>query len=131
MSNASNEGTGFLVVRVSSARGAIPLDGATVSIRGSNKEQSGIIYSVETDESGLTPRLPLPAPPRELSQSPNDSVPYSLWSIDVFKKGFITAHYSGVPIYSGITSIQSAELIPLTEGFEPSERFNESETPNL
>lgn len=131
MNDQSTENIGYLVIRVSTARGAIPLENATVSVRGSQKEDSGIFYSVETDSSGLTPRFALPAPPRALSQTPNDSIPYSLWNIDVFKKGYITARFSGVPVYSGVTSIQNAELIPLTEGYEPSERISESETPNL
>ena len=131
MNNASNESLGYLIVRVSTARGAIPLQDATVTVRGSTPQNSSIIYSLETDVSGLTPKLPLPAPPRSNSLSPNGDVAFSLWSIDVFSKGFITAHYSNVPIYSDITSIQSAELIPTGEGFAPSESFNESETPNL
>ncbi len=131
MNNASTEGIGFLIVRVSTARGAIPIENATVSIRGSSQDSSGIIYSLETDQSGLTPRLPLPTPPKINSLSPNQDTPYSLWNIDVFQKGFVTARYSGVPVYPDITSVQSAELIPLSEGFEPYERVTEGEVPNL
>ena len=131
MNNATAENVGYLVVRVSTARGAIPLENATVSIRGSTPQNSGVIYSLETDNSGLTPRLPLPSPPKSNSLSPNQDTPYSLWSIDVFRQGFISARYEGVPVYSGITSVQNAELVPLSEGFMPSETVNESETPNL
>ena len=131
MKDISTESIGYLVVRVSTARGAIPLENATVSIRGATPQNSGIIYSLETDVSGLTPRLLLPTPPKDNSLSPDQGTPYSLWSIDVFCKGFITARYESVPVYSGITSVQSAELIPLSEGFMPSENVTESETPNL
>ena len=131
MNNSNTENIGYLVVRVSTARGAIPLEDATVSIRGTTEASSDIIYSLETNESGLTPRLPLPTPPRENSLSPSQDTPYSLWSISVFKKGYVSASYEGVPVYSGITSIQSAELVPLSEGFEPYESITESETPNL
>ena len=131
MNNSSAENIGYLVVRVSTARGAIPLENATVSVRGASKISSDIIYSLETDESGLTPRLPLPTPPRENSLSPNQDTPYSLWSISVFKKGYVSASYEGVPVYSGVTSVQGAELIPLSEGFEPYESITESETPSL
>ena len=131
MNASSNESLGYLIVRVSTARGAIPLQNATVSVRGSTTQNSGIIYSLETDESGLTPKLPLPAPPRNNSLSPNGEVAFSLWNIDVFSKGFVSAHYLNVPVYSEITSVQSAELVPLSEGFTKSESFNESETPNL
>ena len=131
MNNASIENIGYLVVRVTTARGAIPLENATVSVRGTTPQNSGIIYSLETDISGLTPRLPLPAPPLSNSLSPDQSTPYSLWSIDVFCKGFVSKKYENVPIYSGITSVQSAELVPLSEGFAPYENQTQSEAPNL
>ena len=131
MNNSSTENIGYLVVRVSTARGAIPLENATVSVRGTSLQSSDIIYSLETDESGLTPRLPLPAPPKSNSLSPDQSTPYSLWSIDVFKKGYVTARYESVPVYPDITSVQNAELIPLSEGFMPYESVNQNEAPNL
>jgi hypothetical protein len=131
MNNSSTENIGYLVVRVSTARGAIPLENATVSVRGTSAQSSDIIYSLETDESGLTPRLPLPAPPKSNSLSPDQSTPYSLWSIDVFKKGYVTARYESVPVYPEITSVQNAELIPLSEGFMPYETVNQNEAPNL
>ena len=131
MNNSSTEQIGYLVGRVSTARGAIPLENATVSVRGTSAQSSDIIYSLETDESGLTPRLPLPAPPKSNSLSPDQSTPYSLWSIDVFKKGYVTARYESVPVYPEITSVQNAELIPISEGFMPYESVNENEAPNL
>ena len=131
MTNTSNESIGYLVVRVTTARGAIPLENATVSVRGSTIQNSGIIYSLETNMSGLTPRLSLPTPPKSNSLSPEQDTPYSLWNIEVFHKGFVRAKYSGVPVYPDITSIQNAELIPLAEGFIPYENTTESETPNL
>ena len=126
-----NESFGYLLVKVSTARGAIPLENAYVSVRGTTAESSSIIYSLRTDSSGLTPRITLPTPPKSLSQAPNNSTPFSLWDIDVFSDGFITAHYMSVPVYPEITSIQAADLIPLPEGFAPSESFNESSAPNL
>ena len=131
MNNPSTEAVGYLVVRVSTARGAIPLENATVSVRGSDAENSGIIYSLETNSSGLTPKLPLPTPEKSLSQSPNSSVPFSLWNVDVFCKGFISAKFLNVAVYPDVTSVQSAELVPLSEGFLPSESYNESSAPDL
>lgn len=131
MNNASTDAVGYLIVKVSTARGAIPLENATVSVKGSSIDSSGIIYSLETDSSGLTPRLPLPTPQKSLSQAPNLGVPFSLWNVDVYCKGFISAKFLNVPVYPEVTSVQNAELIPLTEGFSPSESYNESETPDL
>lgn len=131
MNTPITEGIGFLVVRVSTARGAIPLENATVSVRGTSPQDSDIMYSLETDSSGLTPRLPLPTPPKSNSLSPNQDTPYSLWSIDVFCKGYATATFEGVPVYPEITSVQSAQLVPLSEGFSSYERISENEAPKL
>ena len=131
MNNQQEESLGYLKVKVSTARGAIPLENATVRVRAEGAGNTGAIYSLETDSSGITDILPLPAPPRALSQEPNGSVPYSLWEISVFCDGFISAIFSGVPVYAGITSIQNANLVPIPEGFLPSESYNESGTPNL
>lgn len=131
MNNQQEESIGYLKVKVSTARGAIPLEGATVRVRAEGFGDTGAVYSLETDSSGLTDILPLPAPPRSLSQEPNGSIPYSLWEISVFCDGFISAIFSGVPVYTGITSVQNANLVPLPEGFLPSESYNESGTPNL
>lgn len=131
MNNQQEESIGYLKVKVSTARGAIPLEGATVRVRAEGFGNTGAVYSLETDSSGLTDILPLPAPPRSLSQEPNGSIPYSLWEVSVFCDGFISAIFSGVPVYTGITSVQNANLVPLPEGFLPSESYNESGTPNL
>ena len=131
MNNQQEESIGYLKVKLSTARGAIPLEGATVRVRAEGVGNTGAVYSLETDSSGLTDILPLPAPPRSLSQEPNGSIPYSLWEISVFCDGFISAIFSGVPVYTGITSVQNANLVPLPEGFLPSESYNESGTPNL
>ena len=131
MNQQSNENIGYLRVRVSTARGAIPLENATVSVKGTPEQNSGIVYSLETDSSGLTPRMPLPAPNKNLSQTPNNVPPFSLWNIDVYYKGFSRAHYTNVPVYAEITSVQNADLIPLPEGFNPTESYNESSEPNL
>lgn len=122
---------GYLIVRVSTARGAIPLENAAVSIRGSTPESSGVIYSLSTDSDGLTEKISLPAPPRSASQSPRDLAPYSLWNIDVFKDGYTPVSYQNVPVYSSIVSVQPAVMVPIAENFYSEPIFNESENPNL
>ena len=78
MPNAQNENyteIGYLTVRVSTAGGAIPLEGAAVNIRGGDIEESAIIYSLVTNSDGITPTVSLPTPPRSASESPQDTVP--------------------------------------------------------
>ena len=125
------ESIGYLVVRVSTARGAIPLDNASVNIRGSSPESSGTVYSLSTNQDGLTQKIALPTPSASFSATPGNPTPYSTWNIDVFKDGYIPISFTGVPVYPAVVSIQPAVMIPITQGFIYSESFNESENPDL
>ena len=81
MNNDISQAKGYLLVKVSTARGAIPLEGAQVIIRGAQRDSSDVIYSLLSDRSGSTPRVALPAPRRILSQSPESLSPYALYSV--------------------------------------------------
>lgn len=128
---AISKESGYLVVRVSTALGAIPLENATVNIRSSEEDSSGVAYSLITDRDGITPRLTLPAPPRELSEHPGESIPFSLWNVDVYKEGYNPVSFQSIPVYSSIVSIQPAVLVPLGERSEEKNQYNESQTPDL
>ena len=122
---------GYLIVRVSTARGAIPLENASVSIRGGTTESSGVIYSLTSNRDGLSEKIALPAPARSASQSPGTDVPYSLWNVDVFKEGYIPVSYQNVPVYSSIVSVQPAVMIPIGENLYSPTRINESGSAEL
>ena len=125
------ESLGYLVIRVSTARGAIPLEGASVSVRGGSPETSGIIYSMVTNQDGLTEKIALPAPAISLSESPGNPTPYSIWSIDVFKDGYTPLFFTSVPVYASVVSVQPAVMTPLPQGFIHTESINESQSPDL
>ena len=119
MNNDMNIGRGYLVIKVSTARGAIPLEGASVSIRGASGNSSDIIYNLTTNRDGLTPPALLPTPARLLSQSPENLQPYALYSVDVFKKGYGDLFFNNVAVFDSITSIQPAVMIPLPDNSYP------------
>ncbi len=123
--------TGYLVVKVSTARGAIPIEGASVNIRGAEQENSQIIYSLTTDSDGKTEKIALPTPPRELSETPGAVAPYALYDIDVFKDGYSDLFIHKVPLFGSITAIQPAILIPLPDNkFTDSYDANRSDSPS-
>ena len=113
--NALSE-IGYLVVRVTTALGAIPLENAAVTVRGSESANENVLYSLSTNSDGQTERISLPAPPKINSESPNLQNPYATYSIDVFADGYAPLHLSSVPVFSSIISIQPAIMIPLIEG---------------
>ena len=111
-------GTGYIIVKVATASGAIPVERVSVIIRGNEEPTSDILLSFITDRDGLTARVPLPAPSREQSQTPskNGIKPFSTYNIDVLKEGYYPQYYQNVPVFDGITAVQTANIIPLSEG---------------
>ena len=140
---SSNMGQGALVVHVTTARGAIPLEGAQVHVRNYDAEGSegrgDVIRSVVSGRDGNTPVIPLPAPARVESLKPNGNAipPFASYLVEVILEGYFQQNYIKVPIFDGITAIQPADLIPLSENDKTDsrtpdgERFYESSAPNL
>ena len=113
------ESLGYLVVHVTTARGAIPLEGAAVHIR-SNEDadttpRADILYATTTNRDGNTERIPLAAPPRESSMSPSEVPPFSTYHLEVRREGYGMQSFIALPIFSGITAVQPVDLVPLSE----------------
>ncbi len=142
------EGYGYMIVRVTTARGAIPLEGAVVTVseyKGRDDgnatigvgERGNAIATYITNSSGLTERFALPAPPRALSMSPGNSKGYLTYNVKVDKEGYYQQNYINAPVFEGITSIQNADMIPLSDNGQTDRAdpygniFFESENSNL
>ena len=113
------ESIGYLVVHVTTARGAIPLEGAAVHIR-SNEDinttpRADILYATTTNRDGNTERIPLAAPPRENSMSPGEVPPYSTYHLEVRREGYGMQSFIALPIFAEVTAVQPVDLIPLPE----------------
>lgn len=118
-------GIGYIIIRTSTAMGAIPVAGAIVNISGADKENSDIIISLRSAQNGTTEKISLPAPSKRFSSSPGKTLPYSLYNLEVFAEGYYTRNYVNIPIFDGITSYQSVELIPLSAN-----QYSDNYTPN-
>ena len=103
---------GYLVVRVSTARGAIPLENAAVNIRGGDAAESGILFSLRTDRDGKTAPVALPTPDLSASESPGTEIPYAVYHIDVFKDGYAPLFFHNVPVFPSVISVQPAVMVP-------------------
>ncbi len=115
-------GTGYLIVHVTTARGAIPLEGARVDIRTYEPEETSdpdtradVVASLVSGRDGNTARIPLSAPPKSASEVPGNGTPYALYQAEISLEGYYDQTYIGIPIFDGITAIQPAVLIPLPE----------------
>ena len=116
----SSQTTGYLIVKVSTARGAIPHEAAAVNVRGDTAETSGVIFSLTTNSDGQTPKISLPTPELYYSGSPDNPIPYALYNIEVFKEGYTPLYFNSVPIFPSVISVQPAVMLPLSEGGERS-----------
>ena len=135
-------GTGYIIVNVTTANQAIPIDGASVYVYEYLPQQSegnpGELITVETtNASGATKRIALPAPDRSISLSPGIKKAYQTYNIDVQKDGYYNQSYINVPVFDSITAIQNVDLIPLsangrTDGIRNDGIiYYESENPSL
>ena len=120
-------GVGYMIVRVTTARGAIPLDGALVYVQNFLPDgaagKGDVIAVYKTNASGLTERFALPAPPRALSMSPGNGKSYSTYTLTATADGYSTRTYVNVPVFEGITAIQNVDMIPLPENGQ-TDRFD-------
>ena len=112
-------GTGFLVVQVTTANSAIPLEGAQVTVLEDGTDATDVLFELKSDAGGRTPRVALPAPLRALSESPGNQKPFATYNIEVVLSGFEKAIYAHVPIFDGITAMQQADLIPVPDNQYP------------
>ena len=137
MATSASEGVGYLQLRISTAQGAIPLEHARVIVREPKERGGGLVAVQLSDRSGLTQMIPLPTVSRTLSETPGTEHPFFTYFVDVSKEGYFTQYYQNVPVFDGISAVQSVEMIPLPQnGFEngiseESERFFEGENPDL
>lgn len=109
----NEENLGMLRIKTFLAEGAIPLQGVNVLIESSEDDGKAIKYSRSTDRDGLTEEIRLPAPSKSLSLSPDPSSrPYSVYNVTASKNGYYTKRITGVPIFSGISSVLPINMIP-------------------
>ncbi|MDE6835164.1 MAG: carboxypeptidase regulatory-like domain-containing protein [Ruminococcus sp.] len=116
--NAFNEdigtSTGYILVNTRTGENSSPVEGALVMITAISDGKREMIASGLTDESGISPKFAVPAPDLEHSQTPEAlKRPYSLYDISVTAKGFFNARSVDVPVFSGITSVQTFGMIPV------------------
>lgn len=112
--SALNPQQGIVRVQTLTARGTYPVQSAQVVISKLFTTGEYIIATENTDEAGLTRGVSLPAPNRELSELPGSATPpYSEYRVTVSHPNFSTIIFSQLPVFSGITAMQTVNMIPL------------------
>lgn len=108
-----NPKTGILRVQVSSASRAIPIPGARVTVTREFIDGPRTFATVITDKNGIADDIVLPTPDKAKSQSPSSTEPYATYDITVSHPDYQGEHYSQVPVFEGIKSIQLVNFLPV------------------
>ena len=117
-------GTGFLTAQVYTPRGAIPIEGASISIFTDLPEGKQLLGNRSTDLSGKTTPIPLEAPERSLSQHPSQTIPFASYILQADHPLYYTVLIKDIQVFDGSTSVQNIEMIPLEEGAAFDQRLN-------
>ena len=105
--------SGTLRIRIYTAGGALPVEGAIVRIRGADEDNGYVVHQLVTDIDGLTPAISLPAPSADYSLFPDPSEqPFASYNIEISANGFLDKKINGLTVFSGIESIQLVNMIP-------------------
>ena len=114
--------TGFILVNVRTGNESTPIVGASVVVTALDNGKRILAAARLTDISGTVTEIEVPAPDKAYSLTPDSAVrPYSLFDISVRARGFFNARSIDVTVFSGITSVQNFNMVPLTIGADSGE----------
>ncbi len=111
----SNEGsTGGIIAIVTTLRALYPLENARVTIFTGSIDNMQVVASDTTNQSGRTKEFMLETPSKQLSlSSKTQAEPFSRYNMLVQAEGYIDNIHLNIPVFSGVTSIQSSNMMLL------------------
>lgn len=127
------ESKGQLVAIVTSLRGIYPVENAKVTVFTGNYGNMQVVDTAYTDQSGRTRPFVLQTPNKQISlESDNKGIAYATYNLEVKAEGYVDNVHINIPVFSGVTSLQTSNLMLLeTAGvdkgpqiFDESARFD-------
>lgn len=113
---ARNPSVGYLKIQALGAGGVIPISQVRILVYKVFPETRALFYDGRTDMDGITPDIPLPAPPRSGSTNAGDPQAGSQYFIHAAHPNYLPREYQ-VEIFEGVTSILPVMLQPLEGRF--------------
>ena len=110
--------SGRLIFRVFTSDAQLPVEGATVLVRG--QQSPGRLLGIRvTNSSGETDPVVVETPGAYLSQSPEQSIqPWTGLNVIVEHPDFERVTLQGLQVFPGVETVQTIRLIPLRR-FDP------------
>lgn len=112
--------SGTLTVRAYAASEAIPIEGVSITVKGSDEVSNEVFYSLETDVDGITPTVILITPSIDYSLTPNSpEQAYSTYDITAAKDGYQTKTIRNVAIFAERSAVLPINMIPTNDMENP------------
>lgn len=110
------DGTGGIQVDVTTLDRLYPVKNAFVTVFTGNTQNKTIVETGVTDQSGKSPVFNLKAPSAADSQQAVNGgiLPYAKYNVSVQSDGYVEKIAMDVPVFSGVVSVQSIDLLPVT-----------------
>lgn len=117
---AKNEESGTLRVEAFASDRAFGVGSARVMIFLPLASGNVTVFDGITNIDGISDNVRLPAPSREIGLSPqegtNTVLPYAVYTVYVEHPNYVRAIFSGVPVFSGIESVQPVRMLAKSDG---------------
>lgn len=127
-----NPAYGNLLFQVTGGQGAFPVAGAKIVIIKDLDDTHAFSVTERTDESGKTDGMYLPAPSRNLSQTPGNGDVFAKYRAEITAAGYTPIQVLEIPVFDGITTIQPVNLQPNIGGNQPQQiQTIDDKEPNL
>lgn len=107
-----NPDYGTLQFQVTGGQGAFPIVGAQVVITHALDDTHSFSISTQTDASGKTEPLLLPAPSKALSQSPGNRDAFVTYRASIRAAEYIPVEILDIPVFDGVATIQPVSMEP-------------------
>ena len=100
---------GSLKVEVLTNRTRRPIEGARITISYSGDPDS-TVEEVSADDSGMSEKLTLDAPPLEYSMEPSENQPFAQYTVKVTAPGYRPVSISGVQVFAEQLALQQVRM---------------------
>lgn len=105
---------GYIMVQTLTARRAFPVANAIVEISKDFIQGRYVISRQITDMSGQIEKVEVPAVSKDFANSPGNNHPYTTYTIVVKHPEYATLTFKDVPVFEGIMSWQTVDMVPLS-----------------
>lgn len=106
-----NKEYGYLKIQAFAGQQSLPINGVNVVVSKKFSDMDKVFFEGTTNESGIIDNIKLPAPAKNLSEAPENVLPYASYDVASSHNDYDTRNAPSVQIFPGVKSIQPIQVI--------------------